>query len=344
MQPSDWACRTALARILGTTEQAVRQRRDEDGLRPVFKRVDTCAAEFESHTPYLYSTFEEDDESGGSTAERVVILGNGPNRIGQGLEFDYCCCHASFAVQDAGFTSVMVNNNPETVSTDYDTSDKLYFEPITVEHVDNVLRHETPKGVILQFGGQTPLKLSREIGPILGTPADAIDLCEDRERFNALMNELNIRQPQGAMANHRDEAIAAKDALGFPLLVRPSYVLGGRAMAICFDEEDFQAALEEALEVSEDHPVLLDRFLGGAVEYDVDILCDGEEVYVAGIMEHIEEAGIHSGDSACVIPPVVLSEKNQAEMVDVATRSTSVGCCWPDERPVCRARRPGLRD
>jgi len=310
-----------LARILGTTQAEVRARRDADGIVPVFKRVDTCAAEFESFTPYLYSTFEEEDESGGSDSERVVILGNGPNRIGQGLEFDYCCCHASFAVQDAGFTSVMVNNNPETVSTDYDTSDKLYFEPITMEHVQNVLRHEKPKGIILQFGGQTPLKLSHQIGPILGTPADAIDLCEDRERFNSLMDELNIRQPQGAMAGNREEAIAAKEALGFPLLVRPSYVLGGRAMAICFDEDDFKSALDEALEVSEDHPVLLDRFLGGAVEYDVDILCDGESVYVAGIMEHIEEAGVHSGDSACVIPPVILSEKNQAEMIDVATRS-----------------------
>lgn len=310
-----------LARILGTTEVAVRERRVSDEIMPVFKRVDTCAAEFESFTPYLYSTFEEECESGGAENERVIILGNGPNRIGQGIEFDYCCCHASFAVQDAGFTSVMINNNPETVSTDYDTSDKLYFEPITAEHVGNVLRHEKPKGVILQFGGQTPLKLSDKIGPILGTPADAIDLCEDRERFNALMNELNIRQPEGAMASDRDQAIAAKEQLGFPLLVRPSYVLGGRAMAICYDEDDFRAALDEALKVSEDHPVLLDRFLGGAVEYDVDILCDGEEVYVAGIMEHIEEAGVHSGDSACVIPPVVLSEANQQEMIDVATRS-----------------------
>ena len=310
-----------LARILATTEGEVRARREADGIMPVFKRVDTCAAEFESHTPYLYSTFEEECESGDSEAERVIILGNGPNRIGQGIEFDYCCCHASFAVQDAGFTSVMVNNNPETVSTDYDTSDKLYFEPITLEHVGNVLKHEKPKGVILQFGGQTPLKLSHEIGPILGTPADAIDLCEDRERFNALMDELGIRQPQGAMASDREEAIAAKELLGFPLLVRPSYVLGGRAMAICYDEDDFKAALEEALEVSEDHPVLLDRFLDGAVEYDVDVLCDAESVYVAGIMEHIEEAGVHSGDSACVIPPVVLSKANEAEMIDVATRS-----------------------
>ncbi len=312
---------TFLARIFATTEAAVRARREADGILPVFKRVDTCAAEFESDTPYLYSTYEDECEAGGSESERVIILGNGPNRIGQGIEFDYCCCHASFAVQDAGFTSVMVNNNPETVSTDYDTSDKLYFEPVTLEHVSNVVAHEKPKGVILQFGGQTPLKLSHDIGPILGTPADAIDLCEDRERFNTLMDELGIRQPHGAMASDREEAMAAKDGLGFPLLVRPSYVLGGRAMAICYDDDDFKAALEEALEVSDNHPVLLDRFLDGAVEYDVDVLCDGEAVYVAGIMEHIEEAGVHSGDSACVIPPVVLTDKNRREMIDVVTRS-----------------------
>ena len=310
-----------LARILATTEEAVRDRRNADDIRPVYKRVDTCAAEFESFTPYLYSTYEQEDESGDVGKDTVIILGNGPNRIGQGIEFDYCCCHASFAVQDEGFTSVMINNNPETVSTDYDTSDKLYFEPITIEHVGHVIHREKPKGIILQFGGQTPLKLAHHIGPILGTPADAIDLCEDRERFNMLMDELNIRQPEGAMATNRDEAFVAMETIGFPLLVRPSYVLGGRAMSICFDEDDFRSALEEALEVSEGHPVLLDRFLGGAVEYDVDVLCDGEEVYIAGIMEHIEEAGVHSGDSACVIPPVVLSAENQAKMCDIATRA-----------------------
>jgi carbamoyl-phosphate synthase large subunit len=306
-----------LARILGTTEQAVRDRRTAESIFPVYKRVDTCAAEFESHTPYLYSTYEEEDESGESQSDRVIILGNGPNRIGQGLEFDYCCCHAAFTVAEAGLTSVMVNNNPETVSTDYDTSDKLYFEPVTIEHVKHVLERENPRGVILQFGGQTPLKLAHEIGPILGTPADAIDLCEDRERFNALLKELDIRQPEGAMAGNRSEAEAAALKIGFPLLVRPSYVLGGRAMAICFDDNDFQAALSEALRVSEDHPVLLDRFLSGAVEYDVDALCDGTTCHIAGIMEHIEEAGVHSGDSACVIPPVVLSKENQARMVDI---------------------------
>ncbi|MCB9765030.1 MAG: carbamoyl-phosphate synthase large subunit [Alphaproteobacteria bacterium] len=309
-----------LARILGTTEDAVAARRHADEILPVFKRVDTCAAEFESHTPYLYSTFEEEDEAGGGEPDRVVILGNGPNRIGQGLEFDYCCCHAAFAVRDAGLTSVMVNCNPETVSTDYDTSDKLYFEPVTQEHVGAVLAREKPRGVILQFGGQTPLKLSHTIGPILGTSADAIDLCEDRERFNKLLGSLGIRQPEGAMPHTRAEAIVAAGRIGFPLLVRPSYVLGGRAMAICYDEADFLAALDEALEVSAQHPVLLDRFLEGAVEYDLDALCDGERVHVAGIMEHIEEAGVHSGDSACVIPPVVLTEAQRAEMIDATTR------------------------
>jgi len=309
-----------LARILACSESAVRKQLADKGIVPVYKRVDTCAAEFESDTPYLYSTYEDEDESGESETERVIILGNGPNRIGQGLEFDYCCCHAAFAVHEAGFTSVMVNNNPETVSTDYDTSDKLYFEPVTIEHVQHVLDKEKPKGIILQFGGQTPLKLAHDIGPILGTPADAIDLCEDRERFNALLTELDIRQPEGAMATNRAEAEAVAAQIGFPLLVRPSYVLGGRAMAICFDEHDFQSALLEALQVSENHPVLLDRFLSGAVEYDVDALCDGNVCYIAGIMEHIEEAGVHSGDSACVIPPVVLTQENRDTMIDVVKR------------------------
>jgi carbamoyl-phosphate synthase large subunit len=309
-----------LARIFATTEDAVLARRLDDGTKAVFKRVDTCAAEFESHTPYLYSTYEEEDEAGDDSRDRVVILGNGPNRIGQGLEFDYCCCHAAYAIKDAGLCAVMVNCNPETVSTDYDTSDKLYFEPITAEHVGNVLRRERPRGVVLQFGGQTPLKLAHRIGPVLGTSADAIDLCEDRERFNSLLKELGVRQPEGAMVSTREEAHAARHRLGFPLLVRPSYVLGGRAMAICFDERDFANALEEALEVSEQHPVLMDRFLDGAIEYDVDALCDGKEVVIAGIMEHVEEAGVHSGDSACVIPPVVLGDEQRAEMESIVER------------------------
>jgi carbamoyl-phosphate synthase large subunit len=309
-----------LARLLATSEADVRARLAADGIRPTYKRVDTCAGEFESFTPYLYSTYEDECEAGDSPSERVIILGNGPNRIGQGLEFDYCCCHAAFTVRELGFTSVMVNNNPETVSTDYDTSDKLYFEPVTLEHVQHVIDKEQPRGIILQFGGQTPLKLAHDIGPILGTAPDAIDLCEDRNRFNALLSEMNIRQPEGALANNAAEACAAAEKIGYPLLVRPSYVLGGRAMAICFDDHDFRVALDEAIEVSEGHPVLLDRFLTGAVEYDLDALSDGEDTYIAGILEHIEEAGIHSGDSACVIPPVVLRPENRAEMVDIATR------------------------
>jgi carbamoyl-phosphate synthase large subunit len=310
----------AIGRSLGVSEDAVFQARGDLGVATTYKRVDTCAAEFESHTPYLYGTYEDEDEAGDDARQRVVILGNGPNRIGQGLEFDYCCCHAAFATRDAGFCAVMVNCNPETVSTDYDTSDKLYFEPVTAEHVREVVRRERPLGVVLQFGGQTPLKLSHRVGKVLGTQPDAIDVCEDRERFNALLAELQIRQPEGRMARSREEADAAVVELGYPLLVRPSYVLGGRAMKICYDEVDFKAAVEEAIAVSEDHPLLLDRFLEGAVEYDVDALCDGERVHVCGIMEHIEEAGIHSGDSTTVFPPVQLSPVAAAEMESIARR------------------------
>jgi carbamoyl-phosphate synthase large subunit len=309
-----------LSKLLACSESDISARLVAEGLTPVYKRVDTCAAEFESHTPYLYSTYEEEDEAGTSPSDRIIILGNGPNRIGQGLEFDYACCHAAYAVNEMGLTSIMVNCNPETVSTDYDTSDKLYFEPITVEHVQAVIAREKPRGVILQFGGQTPLKLSHSIGPILGTSADSIDLCEDRDRFNQFLEELNIRQPEGCLASSAEEAQIKAGTLGFPLLVRPSYVLGGRAMRICYDQEDFDDALQDALEASGEHPVLLDRFLEGAVEYDVDALCDGEAVWIAGIMEHIEAAGIHSGDSTAVIPPVILSEKNREEMVDIVHR------------------------
>ncbi len=318
-----------LARILGCTEEQVAARREADGIKPVYKRVDTCAAEFASTTPYLYSTFEDECEAGEAESDRVVILGNGPNRIGQGLEFDYACCHAAYAVQAAGLTAVMVNCNPETVSTDYDTSDKLYFEPITAEHVQAVLDREQPRGVVLQFGGQTPLKLSHQIGPVLGTSAEAIDLCEDRDRFNALMAELGIRQPEGALATSRSQALAEAGRIGFPLLVRPSYVLGGRAMRICYDLSDFESALDEALEASDDKPILLDRFLEGAVEYDVDALSDGTDYIIAGIMEHIEEAGVHSGDSSAAIPPVRLSDTAEACMVEavgqIARRLEVVG-------------------
>jgi carbamoyl-phosphate synthase large subunit len=309
-----------LAMLLGCKTGDVAARRKAEEVTPVYKRVDTCAAEFESHTPYLYSTYEEECEAGESESDRVIILGNGPNRIGQGLEFDYACCHAAYAVKEAGLTAVMVNCNPETVSTDYDTSDKLYFEPITAEHVQAVLDREKPRGVILQFGGQTPLKLARQITPVLGTDADAIDLCEDRDRFNALMSDLDIRQPEGAVARTRAEALASAGRIGFPLLVRPSYVLGGRAMQICYDLEDFEAALDHALAAGEGHGVLLDRFLDGAVEYDVDALSDGEEVYIAGILEHIEAAGVHSGDSATVLPAVQLTDAVRAEMVEAVTR------------------------
>lgn len=309
-----------IAAALGTREEAVAARRRELGITPVFKRVDTCAAEFESHTPYLYSTYEDECESGESETDRVVILGNGPNRIGQGLEFDYCCCHAAFAVADEGLTSVMVNCNPETVSTDYDTSDKLYFEPIDREHVQAILDREKPRGVILQFGGQTPLKLSHHISPVLGTSPDAIDLCEDRGRFNTFCETLGIRQPEGAVANTLAEAATAAARIGFPLLVRPSYVLGGRAMHICYDEGDFDRAAREAMVESGANALLLDHYLDGAVEYDVDALCDGEDVYIGGIIEHIEEAGVHSGDSAGVLPPVRLPPPLLREMEETTIK------------------------
>lgn len=313
-------CDRDLAEHLNTTEEAIRAKRKDMGVHPVYKRVDTCAGEFESFTPYLYSTYADENESDPFGQESIVVIGNGPNRIGQGIEFDYCCCHAAMAIQDLGYKAIMVNCNPETVSTDYDTSDKLYFEPITVEHIQNILNHEQPKGVVIQFGGQTPLKLSHQISPILGTEADVIDLCEDRERFNALLNKLNIRQPAGAMVHSRSEAQTAADRIGFPLLVRPSYVLGGRGMKICYTQQDFDTALNEALDVSDTHPVLIDAYLEMAMEYDVDALADGKEVYIAGIMEHIEEAGVHSGDSSCVIPPVYLPDSLKREMIEVTQR------------------------
>lgn len=305
-----------LARCLNCSPRAVVERRRELDVRPVYKRVDTCAAEFESHTPYLYSTYADECEAGESETDRVIILGNGPNRIGQGLEFDYCCCHAAFAVRDLGLTSVMVNNNPETVSTDYDTSDKLYFEPIDREHVSAVIEREKPLGVILQFGGQTPLKLSHHLHPVLGTPADAIDLCEDRARFNKFLEELDIRQPKGETVNSLESAREAVKHMGYPVLVRPSYVLGGRSMVICYDDADFERAVHEAMVTSDAKSLLIDRYLIGAVEYDVDALCDGTDVFIGGIIEHIEPAGVHSGDSAGVLPPVQLSPAHKKIMED----------------------------
>ena len=299
---------------------AVLARRDGFGIERVYRRIDTCAAEFASHTPYLYSSFEHEDEAGDDERERVIILGNGPNRIGQGLEFDYCCVHAAWAVREAGFCSVMVNCNPETVSTDYDTSDKLYFEPCTEEHVRSITRRENPKGVVLQFGGQTPLKMAHAIdAPVLGTSPDAIDVAEDRERFAAMLSRLRIRQPEGAVARDAGEARMVARRLGYPLLVRPSYVLGGRSMNICYDDHDLDLALAEAVDTASDKPILLDRFLDGAVEYDVDALCDGTDVYIAGIIEHVEEAGVHSGDSFGFLPPRLISDEDRERLVQITT-------------------------
>ncbi|MDF3608310.1 carbamoyl-phosphate synthase large subunit [Paracoccus sp. DMF-8] len=332
-----------LANLAGKTESAVRQSRRALDLHPVFKRIDTCAAEFEAQTPYMYSTWEApamgdvENEARPSDRKKVVILGGGPNRIGQGIEFDYCCCHACFALTAAGYETIMVNCNPETVSTDYDTSDRLYFEPLTLEHVLEILRVEqengTLHGVIVQFGGQTPLKLANALEaegiPILGTTPDAIDLAEDRERFQQLLHDLKLRQPINGIAHSDAEAIEIAGRIGFPLVIRPSYVLGGRAMEIVRDMDQLHRYIREAVQVSGDSPVLLDSYLSGAIEVDVDALSDGETVHVAGIMEHIEEAGVHSGDSACSLPPHTLDAATIAELkrqtVDMARALNVVG-------------------
>src|SRR6266699_2125242 len=293
-------------------QEKVRHLRKKNKLSPVYKRVDTCAAEFESFTPYLYSTYEEEDEATPTKKKKVIILGSGPNRIGQGIEFDYCCCHAAFALRDDGYETIMVNCNPETVSTDYDTSDRLYFEPLTLEDVLGVYEHEASSGaeigMIVQFGGQTPLNLSlplKKAGvPIIGTSPESIDLAEDRKRFGKLIEELKIPQPEGAMATSVEEAVAGANRVGYPVLVRPSYVLGGRAMVIAYDDEAVVRYMTTAIEFSQERPVLIDHFLEDATEVDVDALCDGDDVVIAGIMQHIEEAGIHSGDSSCVLPAV----------------------------------------
>jgi carbamoyl-phosphate synthase large subunit len=296
-----------LATVLGTTEERVRNTRIDNGIRPVFKRVDTCGAEFESFTPYLYSTYEDEDEADVTSRKKVMILGSGPNRIGQGIEFDYCCCHAAFALKEEGYESIMVNCNPETVSTDYDTSDRLYFEPVTFEDVMEIVERERPVGVIVQFGGQTPLNLAvrlLEAGvPIIGTSPESIDLAEDRKRFGSLLIDLGIPQPPNGTATSNEEAREAAAEIGYPVLVRPSYVLGGRAMQIVYDEATLDNYMTFAVEASPEHPVLIDSFLEDAVEIDVDALADGERVVIAGIQQHIEEAGIHSGDSSCVLPP-----------------------------------------
>ena len=328
------AMQAARAMAGAVTENEVRALRHKLGVRPVFKRIDTCAAEFEAKTPYMYSTYEAPSfgvpecESAPTDREKIVILGGGPNRIGQGIEFDYCCVHACFALADAGYETIMVNCNPETVSTDYDTSDRLYFEPLTAEDVLEILHVEqqngTLKGVIVQFGGQTPLNLAKALEaagiPILGTSPDAIDLAEDRERFAALINKLNLKQPENGIARSRDEAIKVADTIGYPVLMRPSYVLGGRAMEIVDTQVQLENYIQTAVIVSGDSPVLIDSYLRDAIEVDVDALCDGDEVVVAGILQHIEEAGVHSGDSACTIPPYSL----QADIIAEIRRQTEL--------------------
>jgi carbamoyl-phosphate synthase large subunit len=314
-----------LAQLAGGTETEVRELRETLSVHPVFKRIDSCAAEFRSGTPYLYSTYEPggEDEAEISGRKKVVILGGGPNRIGQGIEFDYCCVHAAFALADAGIESVMVNCNPETVSTDYDTSDRLYFEPLTTEDTYALIRREMERGellgVIVQYGGQTPLNLARPLAdlgvPILGTPVEAIELAEDRQQFHDLVQRLDLNQPAGATASSRDEVFEVAARIGYPLVTRPSFVLGGRAMEIVRDEPSLDRYLENShVQYSAQAPLLLDHYLDNATECDVDAICDGEDVYVAGILEHIEEAGVHSGDSACSMPPYTLTEEVKAEL------------------------------
>ena len=313
-----------LAKLLSVTEKSVRARRQQLGVLPVYKRVDTCAAEFATDTAYMYSTYEEECEANPSDNKKIMILGGGPNRIGQGIEFDYCCVHAAFAMREDGYETIMVNCNPETVSTDYDTSDRLYFEPVTLEDVLEIVRIEKPVGVIVQYGGQTPLKICRaleEAGvPIIGTSPDAIDRAEDRERFQQMVQRLNLLQPQNATARSEEEAIIASREIGYPLVVRPSYVLGGRAMEIVYDEEELKRYMREAVQVSNDSPVLLDYFLNSAIEVDVDAVSDGKQVVIGAIMQHIEQAGVHSGDSACSLPPYSLTPEVQDIIRDQVSR------------------------
>ncbi len=302
-----------IAQLTGKTENEIRSLRKQYGIIPVYKMVDTCAAEFKAYTPYLYSTYEQEDECNKTNRKKVIILGGGPNRIGQGIEFDYCCVHAVFALREEGYEAIMVNCNPETVSTDYDISDKLYFEPLTFEDVMNIVEAENPDGIIVQFGGQTPLKLANKLkeagAPIIGTDPESIDMAEDRERFKQLLNKLNLKQPDNNTALNFEQALKIAQKIGFPVLVRPSYVLGGRAMEIVYDEKSLENYMKKAVKVSYEHPVLIDKFLSEAIEVDVDCVSDGKEAFIGGIMEHIESAGIHSGDSACSLPPYSLSKE-----------------------------------
>ncbi|OMH39344.1 carbamoyl-phosphate synthase large subunit [Motiliproteus sp. MSK22-1] len=312
-----------LAKLLGVTEKEFRKRRHGMGLRPVYKRVDTCSAEFATDTAYMYSTYEEECEANPSDRDKIMVLGGGPNRIGQGIEFDYCCVHAALAMREDGYETIMVNCNPETVSTDYDTSDRLYFEPVTLEDVLEIVNVEQPKGVIVQYGGQTPLKLAVALEaagvPIIGTSPEAIDRAEDRERFQQMIQRLNLKQPENATVRSLEEAIVKAEQIGYPMVVRPSYVLGGRAMEIVYNDEELRRYMNEAVQVSNDAPVLLDRFLSAAIEVDIDAVCDGEKVVIGAIMQHIEQCGVHSGDSACSLPPYNLADDVQDRMREIVS-------------------------
>ncbi|MEX0604816.1 MAG: carbamoyl-phosphate synthase large subunit [Marinobacter sp.] len=334
-----------IAKLLGISEVSLRKLRHELNIRPVYKRVDTCAAEFASSTAYLYSTYEEECEAEPTNREKIVVIGGGPNRIGQGIEFDYCCVHAALAMREDGYETIMINCNPETVSTDYDTSDRLYFEPITLEDVLEIIHVEKPKGVIVQYGGQTPLKLARGLEaagvPIIGTSPDAIDRAEDRERFQQMITRLNLLQPENATVRSQEEGLLAAREIGYPLVVRPSYVLGGRAMEIVYDEAELVRYMRSAVLVSNDSPVLLDHFLNAAIEVDIDAICDGKDVVIGGIMQHIEQAGVHSGDSACSLPPYTLPAAVQDEMRETVRKMAleldvvglmNVQLAWQDDK------------